>query len=121
MKEDVLNFYFSKPEPNQSCLLTLKSIILDEDPNISESIKWGLPCFSYKKKMFCFLSIDKKNDEPYILFVEGNNLDFPELVRGDRKRMKVLPVNPNTDIPIKLLRTILNTAIDLYRSGTISA
>lgn len=121
MHDDHYNYYLGKEEPNQSCLLALKHILLKQDENITESLKWGLPCFSFRSKMFCFLSLDKKTDKPYILFVEGNVLMHPELEKGDRKRMKILRINPTEDIPIKLLEGILKEALGLYRNGTIKA
>lgn len=119
MQEDLYNYYLSKEEPIQSCLLALKSIIHKQDENITESLKWGLPCFSFKNRMFCFLALDKKTSEPYVLFVEGNYLDHPELEKGNRKRMKIFRLDAKTDLPIKTLEMIINEALDLYRYGTI--
>jgi len=113
------NYYLNKEEPNKSCLLALRSIILDQDTNITETQKYGMPCFCYKKKMFCYLWTDKKTDEPYILMVEGKYLDHPELEEGDRSRMKIFRVDPNKDLPIKTIVSILKTALDLYRKAVI--
>ena len=117
MVEQLHNYYLNKEEPNKSCLLALRSIILDQDTNITETQKWGMPCFYYKKKMFCYLWIDKKTDEPYILMVEGKYLDHPELEEGDRTRMKIFRVDPSRDLPIKIIENILQKALDLYRKG----
>lgn len=119
MIEELYNYYLNKEEPNKSCLLALRSIILDQDNNITETQKWGMPCFCYKKKMFCYLWTDKKTDEPYILMVEGKYLDHPKLEEGYRSRMKIFRVDPNKDLPIKTIERILQTALDLYKSGVI--
>ncbi len=119
MVEELHHYYLNKEEPNKSCLLALRSIILEQDPNVTETQKWGMPCFCYKKKMFCYLWTDKKTDEPYILMVEGNYLDHPQLEVGDRSRMKIFRVDPNKDLPIKVIGNILQTALDLYRKGVI--
>lgn len=113
------DFYLDKDEPNKSCLLTLRNIILNQDENITETTKYGMPCFCYKKKMFCYLWIDKKTNEPYILFVEGKYLDHAALEVGDRSRMKILRINPNKDFPLQLIVLLLNDALNLYRNGTI--
>lgn len=117
--EQLHNYYLKKEEPNKSCLLALRNIILNQDISITETQKWGMPCFCYKKKMFCYLWTDKKTDEPYILMVEGKYLDHPELEAGDRSRMKIFRVNPNKDLPIKTIESILQEALDLYRTGVI--
>lgn len=119
MVEQLHNYYLNKAEPNRSCLLALRSIILEQDINVIETQKWGMPCFCYKKKMFCYLWTDKKTDEPYIIMVEGKYLDHPKLEEGDRSRMKIFRVDPNKDLPIKTIERILQTALDLYKSGVI--
>jgi len=78
-----------------------------------------MPCFCYKTKMFCYLWTDKKTSEPYILMVEGKYLDHPKLETGQRSRMKILRVNPNKDLPIKTIDSILQKALNLYRTGVI--
>jgi len=119
MVQNLQSYYLNKEEPNKSCLLALRRIILDQDANITETQKYGMPCFCYKKKMFCYLWTDKKTDEPYILMVEGKYLDHPKLEKGDRSRMKVFRVNPKKNLPIKTIETILQKALDLYREGVI--
>jgi hypothetical protein len=113
------NYFLSKDEPNRSCLLALRSIILEQDTAVTETVKYGMPCFCYNKKMFCYLWTDKKTNEPYILMVEGKHLEHPELEQGDRSRMKIFRVDPNKDLPINTINLILNQALDLYRNGTI--
>lgn len=115
MLNDLHNYYLNKEEPNKSCLLALRSIILAQDTEVTETQKWGMPCFCYKKKMFCYLWTDKKTGNPYILMVEGKYLDHPELEIGDRSRMKIFSVNPNVDLPVKTIENILQKALDLYR------
>jgi hypothetical protein len=119
MKKEPDNFYLSKEEPNRSCLLALRNIIRKQDSNITETVKYGMPCFCYKKKMFCYLWTDKKTDEPYILMVEGKYLDYPVLEKGKRSRMKSFRINPKKDLPVAEIEFVLNQALDLYRKGTI--
>lgn len=113
------DYYLHKEEPNKSCLLALRSIILHQDTHITETQKYGMPCFCFKQKGFCYLWTDKKTDEPYILFVEGKYLDHPALEVGGRSRMKILSVNPDKDLPIRTIETILQKALDVYRNGIV--
>ena len=119
MKEHLDNFYLSFEEPQRSTLLALRSIILAFDDNISETQKYGMPCFLYKKNIFCYLWIDRKTGEPYILMTEGNYLDNPELEQGKRSRMKILRIDPNADIPLKTIQSVFNDAIGLYKKGIV--
>ncbi|WP_026210845.1 DUF1801 domain-containing protein [Flexithrix dorotheae] len=117
--EDFDQYYLGRDEPNKSCLLALRSIILRQDDHISETRKYGMPCFCYRQKMFCYLWADKKTEEPYILFVEGNYLDHPQLEAGNRARMKVFRLDPAKDLPLETIEMLLNEALDLYRNGVI--
>ena len=120
MTDEILKYYLEREEPQKSCLLALRSIILRQDGiNVTETQKYGMPCFCFRKKMFCYLWTDKKTNEPYILFVEGKHLNHPELEAGNRSRMKILRVDPNKDLPIETIEALLNEALDLYRSGII--
>lgn len=121
MIKETDNFYLNLEEPNYSCMLALRSIILQQDDQVKETQKWGMPCFCYKNRMFCFLSIDKKTKEPYILVVEGRLINHPMLEIGTRTRMKVFKVNPNEDLPLSEIVEILNVALDLYRNGIIKS
>jgi hypothetical protein len=116
---DTYNYYLNQEEPNKSCLLALRSIILEQDKQVTETQKWGMPCFCYKKKMFCYLWIDKETGEPYMLLVEGRHLLHPELEAGKRSRMKIFRVNPNKDLPLKTIENILHESLELYRTGIL--
>lgn len=116
MLDHLSDYYLKKEEPQKSCLLALRSIILEQDKNISETLKYGMPCFCYAKKTFCYLWIDNKTNEPYILLVDGKLLPYPELEQGKRSRMKILRIDPHKDFSIKTIKVIVNAAIDLCKT-----
>ncbi|MDH6308797.1 uncharacterized protein YdhG (YjbR/CyaY superfamily) [Dysgonomonas sp. PFB1-18] len=119
MKDELYNFYLDCKEPQKSALLALRSIILEYDENISETLKYGMPCFLYKKNILCYLWIDNKTSEPYILMTEGKYLSNPELEQGQRARMKIFRIDPIADLPLEIIKSILNDAINLYRKGIV--
>jgi hypothetical protein len=119
MTNDKDSFYFDKPEPNKSCLLAMRDIVFNIDSQITETRKYGMPCFCYRGKAFCYLWVDKKSEEPYFLMVEGKHLHHPELEVGNRSRMKIFRVNPKVDLPVHTIDLIMNEALDIYKNGTI--
>ena len=119
MIREIDRYYYEIDEPARSCLLALRSIILEQDPEVVETRKWSSPCFTFRKRMFCFLSTYKKSGDPYLLFVEGIRLTHPSLEAGNRKRMKILRVDPEKDLPLRTIQSILKDALDLYRNGVI--
>ncbi len=113
MNKEIDSFYINKEEPNKGCLLALRMLILAQDVNISETTKYGMPCFCYLKKPMCYLWVDKKTNEPYILMVHGIQIDHPDLQQGERSKMKILRVKPNEDLPIVSIKYILAVGISL--------
>ncbi|MBD8487125.1 DUF1801 domain-containing protein [Echinicola sp. CAU 1574] len=119
MLKETDQFYAHQEEPNRSCLLALRKVILSHDTEVSETKKYGMPCFCYRKKMFCYLWTDKKTNEPYLLMVEGKHLEHPKLETGNRSRMKIFRVKPTEDLPLGDIVEILGQALDLYKNGVI--
>ncbi len=111
MKEAIDHYYLEKYEPHKSCLLTLRTIILDLNAHITEKWSYSMPFFCYKGKRFCYLWTDKVTKEPYIGIVDGNLIEHPALEQGNRSRMKIMRINPNKDIPLETVLNILQLAI----------
>jgi len=114
MLSPIDNYFFRQEEPAKSCLQFLRAHILELDNNIKETWKYGMPFYNYKGKMFCYLWIHKKFNQPYIGIVEGNKINHPDLLQEKRARMKILLIDANKDIPFKKITGILKEAIELY-------
>lgn len=117
---NLTNFYLNQNEPNKSCLLALKEIILHQDSEITNVMKYGMPFFCYKGKMFCYLWVNKKHQQPYLGIVEGQHLHHPNLILENRSRMKIMLFDPNEDLPIATIENLLQQALYLYKSGKIA-
>jgi len=114
MLNEIDNFYLLSNEPNKSCFLALRDIILGLDKEIKPAWKYKVPFFIYKGKNLCYLWKDKKTSQPYIGIVAGNKIDHPALVQGNRTRMKILRIDPNEDLPVKTIIFILKKALTFY-------
>lgn len=114
--KDLDDFYLRHQEPVRGCLQALKIFLLSQDPEITVALKYGMPFFSYRGKMFSYLWVQKKDLMPYIGFVEGKRLEHPELVLGDRKRMKIFFINAGQDLPVEILKALIGEAISLYQN-----
>jgi hypothetical protein len=112
---DILTFYESQTEPNKSCLLALRDIILKQDTGIVATVKYGMPCFCIDGKAFCYLWVHKKYKQPYILLVEGKHIDEKYLIQENRSRMKIMLIDPNADLPIEKIEQVLRKALSLSR------
>ncbi|MCC9065633.1 DUF1801 domain-containing protein [Flavobacterium piscisymbiosum] len=111
------DFYFKQEEPIQGIFLALKEIILKQDKDITNVLKYGMPFFCYKGKMFCYLWIHKKFKQPYIGIAEGKHFDEPFLIQEARSRMKIMLLDPNEDLPLERIETVLQKALELYKNS----
>jgi len=113
------DFYLKQEEPIKEIFLALKEIILKQDHNITHVLKYGMPFFCYKGKMFCYLWIHKKHKQPYIGIVEGKHFDEPFLIQEARSRMKIMLFNPDEDLPLDQIEFVIQKALNLYKTGII--
>jgi len=113
------DFYLNQEEPVKGIFLALKEIILKQDENITNTLKYGMPFFCYKRKMFCYLWIHKKLKKPYIGIVEGKHFDDPFLIQEKRSRMKIMMFNVNEDLPLEEIEIVIQKAVNLYKLGII--
>ena len=114
MLNHIEEFYHKQNPTHREILLLLRSLILGLDDHLNEQWKYGAPFFCYNKKMFCYFWIDKKTHAPYIGVVEGGRIDHPLLEKGNRKRMKVLRLNPEEDLPVEGIEEVLREALQYY-------
>lgn len=112
-------FFTQQPEPTRSCMLALKAIILQQDEEITSTMKYGMPFFCYKGKMFCYLWTHKKLLQPYIGIVEGQHFNEPFLIQEKRSRMKIMLLDAHKDLPVKKIESIVQKALELYRKGIV--
>lgn len=105
------NFYLEKDDPNQSCLLALRDLILSFNTDIEAVWKYRLPCFIYKGKLMFYLWIDKKTIHPYVAILCNHRFKHPQLIAGKRKMYKLYMVDPNEDIDKNTLYELLDLAI----------
>lgn len=109
------NYFLLKQEPEKSCLLALRALVLSADKDITEAWKYGMPFYCYRGKMFCYLWTHKKLGKPYLGIVEGGKINHPMLLQEKRARMKIMLVDPEKDIPAAAVKNILQKAMTFYR------
>ena len=113
MQESVDHYFNSLEEPERSCLLYLRKLLLDFSDKITEQRKFNTPFYYYTKKWLCFISYNPKIKEIYISFVNGYKINHPDLLSEGRKKMKIYRINASEDIDVESLNTILKLAADL--------
>ncbi|MDO5981208.1 DUF1801 domain-containing protein [Flavivirga spongiicola] len=115
MIKETDTYYLNINEPNKSTLLALRNIILNQDKEIIEFLKYKIPCFKYRSKVFCYLWIDKESNEPCLLMQDGKQLNHPGLEKTNHKQIELFRINPNEDLPIKRIISILTKGLELFK------
>ncbi|RCH55110.1 DUF1801 domain-containing protein [Mucilaginibacter hurinus] len=108
------NYFLKQPEPVKSCLYVLRDLMCGFTPGITEEWKYAMVFYYYKGKMFCYLRVDKKTGQPYLGIMEGRRMQHPLLIQDNRKRVKVLYVDPEKDIGVDDIISILSIALTFY-------
>jgi hypothetical protein len=111
---DIDGWFMKQPEPAKSALLFLRQHILKQDRNITEAWKYRMPFFCYKGKMCCYLWVHKQYGKPYLGIVEGKAIEHPDLLQEKRSRMKILLVDPQKNIPIRKIDSVLKQMLSFY-------
>jgi len=105
------NFYFSLPEPEQSCFLFIRKFMLDYSPKITEHWKFSTAFFYYEGKQLCYFAFNAKTKKTYIGFICNNKYKHPKLLSEGRTLVKVFYIAADKDVDIKSLTEILELAI----------
>jgi hypothetical protein len=118
MIKDIDNYFLQKSEPQKSCLLAIRELLMREHDQIEEVWRYQMPFYCIRisaklSKRFCYLWVDKKTNTPYIGIVDGKLIDNPDLISEKRTRMKIFLVDPEKDLPVEKIRTIIQQAIAL--------
>lgn len=114
MLSDSNAWFLDHEEPIRSNLIFLREHILSSHEGIQERWHYGMPFYFYKGKRFCYLWVHKKSKQPYVGFVDGDQLHDPDLLKENRSRMKIFLIDPDKNIPVKKLGSLLKSALLLH-------
>lgn len=108
------NFFLSREEPDRGCFMALREIIKAWDVEITEHWKYSVPFYYFKGKPFCYLYKNKTSIHPYIGIARAHKINHPDLFQGSRKKMKVLEIDVNKEIPTQIIYEIFDSLKGLY-------
>lgn len=115
MLRPIDEWFLKQEEPSKSCFEFLRMHIPTLDNRITEEWRYGLPFYYLQGKMLCYLWIHKKFKQPYIGIADGNKIDHPDLLVEKRKRIKIFLINPDKNIPVRKINSILKQAIAVHK------
>lgn len=115
MNSKLENYYLSKPEPYQGCLLALCQFILSVHPGIVHERKFQIPFFTYKGKKLGYLWLNGKK------LMLGFCLDksLREVIPGikPKDQYESFQIDKDEDLPIALITEKLHYYLDRIDHG----
>lgn len=110
MTHDELEAWFNDaPEGQKAALRELRGTIKSLHPDIVEEFKWGRPCYSAMRGLFCYLQTTKNHVS--LGFYHGASLADPHrLLQGAGKDMRHIKLGPASGTSHEALLDILRQA-----------
>ena len=93
-------YFLNQPEPYQSIMLYVRSVILKTLPKIEERFSYKIPFYNYDKKPMVYINVLKGTDFVDVAFVQGILLEkeFPILRNyNNRKHVRSIQVKSLKD------------------------
>lgn len=115
MNSKLQQYYLSKPEPFQGCLLALCQMILSTNPDIVHERKFQVPFFTYKGKKLGYLWLNRK--KLMLGFCLDKRLQqWPEGVKP-KDQYESFQIDPDADLPETLIREKLQYYLERIDRG----
>ena len=107
----VEDYVQKQPEEKQPLLNSLRSLIKEAAPELTESLKWGYPSYSGKTNV-CYLAAQKNHLN--LGFYNGSQLPDPEkLLEGTGAQMRHIKIRKGADIKQNPFREMIKAAATL--------
>ena len=114
MNEKVEDWFNKLSEPQRLKLDELRQLILENDRQFTEEIKWGQPCYSINK-LVCYLQ--KAKEQVTIGFQKGAHLeDTDNLLVGEGKDMRHVNFSLAEEIYRPAIAKLIAEAVEFDRS-----
>lgn len=108
---DIQNYVDSLSELQKSLILEIREVVLNVNPSIEESIKWGSICFHLNGNL-CGYRVAKAHVT--LLFFEGAALDDKgKILSGTGAKARTFKYDGKNPIPIENLKDLVQQAIAL--------
>lgn len=91
----------------------LRDLIFHYVPEVEESIKWRIPCYSWKG-LLCYLNKEKKSDKVVLGFIEGASMrDDYGVFNTDTSQIRKLLFNTIEDLNKEIIVDFLMQGVEI--------
>ena len=121
------NYFFSQPEPFQSIMLYVRSVILKSLPEIQERYSYRIPFYNIGKKPMVYINVLKGTNFVDVAFVQGILLEKDFTILKDynnRKQVRSIQVKSLEEFDelefVKLLHAAVDSISKVKKRGLFS-
>lgn len=107
--KDVESYLRAIPKDKREALLRLRKIIKEEAPDATESIKWGMPMFTYKGLLVAYASF-KEHVSFFIMSTRVADAHKKDLSKYDSSKGTVR-FTPDKPLPKALVKKLVKARI----------
>ncbi len=111
IKDEEIKTYVERlTDFQKEVVLAIREIVLQTDPRMKESIKWGSIAFHHKKNI-CGFRVAK--DHITLLFMEGASLRIPNILEGNGAKARTYKVSDVQKIDSESLSNLVKESLEL--------
>lgn len=116
MKSEIKLFLSKLPAQKSKLAKKIRSVILDADKKIVESIKWGNLTFSFNNTKLIILYTHQTTDYVNVGFLQATSLNDPDfLFEGTGKGMRHIKIRSEKDIHILQMKRWTKEAVRIVK------
>ena len=109
-------YIYEFDEETRLVMDVLRELIFHHVPEVEESIKWHIPCYSWKG-LLCYINKEKKSKKVVLGFIEGVCLkDNYGILNTDTSQIRKLLFKTLNDIDQEIIRDFLTQAIEINKT-----
>lgn len=104
-------WFIAAPASQQATLTALRRLVISLESGIAEEIKWGRPCYSTNRGLFCYMQSTKNHAA--LGFQQGASLNDPEgILEGTGKDMRHVKFKDGAKFNEAVVAALLEQAIE---------
>ena len=109
-------YIYEFDENSRMVMEVLRELIFHHVPEVEESIKWHIPCYSWKG-LLCYINKEKKSKKVVSGFIKGGCLkDNYGILNTNTSQIKKLLFKTLDDVNEEIIADFLTQAIEINRT-----
>lgn len=106
--KSVSDYFNALPEGQRPLAQSLRQLILEAAPALTESLKWGYPSYGQQKNI-CYLAAKAKHIN--LGFYDASNLSDPDgLLEGTGAKMRHIKIRKEADLKAEPIKQLIREA-----------